>query len=137
MYNTVHECDNQISLVCCLPTCMYNVNKFVCGFLPHHMHMYAHTHTYTHTCTHTLAASKAHIPNISTLLNNRAACYLKNGNTRGCIDDCTNSLELVPVNLKALLRRARAYEGMEKLIYNIYYTSTVNLEDFVVKYFRS
>lgn len=62
------------------------------------------------------AEDKSHIPNISTLLNNRAACHLKNGNSRGCIDDCSKSLELVPVNLKALIRRAQAYETMEKSV---------------------
>ena len=95
-----------------------------------HAHAHAHTRTHTHTLTYahththmysyTLTASKAHIPNISTLLNNRAACHLKNGNIRGCIDDCTKSLELVPVNLKALLRRAQAYEAMEKLVFQVY-----------------
>lgn len=82
--------------------------------LPNPLHEHAYT-IYTHTCAH-FTASKVHIPNISTLLNNRAACHLKNGNSRGCINDCTKSIELVPVNLKALLRRAQAYEAMEKLV---------------------
>lgn len=51
---------------------------------------------------------------LSTLLNNRAACHLKNGNSQGCVADCSRSLELVPVNVKALVRRAKAYEHMEK-----------------------
>jgi hypothetical protein len=84
------------------------------------MHIYTHAHL-THIRSYTLTESKAHVPNISTLLNNRAACHLKNGNSRGCIDDCTKSLELVPVNLKALLRRAQAYESIEKLALSFFF----------------
>ncbi|CAI2185206.1 9315_t:CDS:2 [Funneliformis geosporum] len=64
------------------------------------------------------------------LYNNRAAAKLKNGDHRGCAEDCTLSLRLiddyslppptgVSINLKdqytkALFRRASAYEIMEK-----------------------
>ncbi|PKC72585.1 hypothetical protein RhiirA1_360223 [Rhizophagus irregularis] len=64
------------------------------------------------------------------LYNNRAATKLKNGDHRGCVEDCTLILQLiddytlppppgVAINLKdqytkALLRRASAYETMEK-----------------------
>ncbi|GBC05172.1 hypothetical protein RclHR1_06080001 [Rhizophagus clarus] len=64
------------------------------------------------------------------LYNNRAAAKLKNGDHRGCEEDCTLILQLiddytlppppgVAINLKdqytkALLRRASAYEVMEK-----------------------
>ncbi|CAG8444620.1 8274_t:CDS:2 [Diversispora eburnea] len=64
------------------------------------------------------------------LYNNRATARLKNGDQRGCVEDCTLSLELIndytrppppgiDINLKsqytkALLRRASAYESMEK-----------------------
>jgi tetratricopeptide (TPR) repeat protein len=64
------------------------------------------------------------------LYNNRAAAKLKNGDHRGCVEDCTLILQLiddytlppppgVTINLKdqytkALLRRASAYETMEK-----------------------
>ncbi|KAF0455052.1 putative ER organization and biogenesis-related protein [Gigaspora margarita] len=67
------------------------------------------------------------------LYNNRATTKFKNGNQRGCVDDCTLALKLIDdytlppppgVNIdlkaqyiKALLRRASAYESMEK--YNI------------------
>uniref|UniRef100_A0A672SLJ4 Mitochondrial import receptor subunit TOM34-like n=1 Tax=Sinocyclocheilus grahami TaxID=75366 RepID=A0A672SLJ4_SINGR len=47
------------------------------------------------------------------LYSNRAASYLKDGNCSECIKDCTRSLELVPFGLKALLRRALAYEALE------------------------
>ncbi|XP_017335188.1 mitochondrial import receptor subunit TOM34 [Ictalurus punctatus] len=48
------------------------------------------------------------------LYSNRAASYLKDGNCSECIKDCTISLELVPFGIKSLLRRAAAYEAMER-----------------------
>ncbi|TSZ54739.1 Mitochondrial import receptor subunit TOM34 [Bagarius yarrelli] len=51
---------------------------------------------------------------LSILYSNRAAAYLKDGNCSECIKDCSISLELVPFGIKSLLRRAAAYEAMEK-----------------------
>ncbi|KAM8883972.1 sperm-associated antigen 1A isoform 1-T1 [Synchiropus picturatus] len=48
------------------------------------------------------------------LYSNRAACYLKDGNSTDCIEDCTKALELQPFSLKPLLRRAMAYESLER-----------------------
>lgn len=48
------------------------------------------------------------------LYSNRAACYLKDGNSTDCIQDCTKALELQPFSLKPLLRRAMAYESLER-----------------------
>lgn len=48
------------------------------------------------------------------LYSNRAACYLKDGNSTDCIQDCTKALELQPFSLKPLLRRAIAYESLER-----------------------
>ncbi|KTF88900.1 hypothetical protein cypCar_00027972 [Cyprinus carpio] len=48
------------------------------------------------------------------LYSNRAACYLKDGNSTDCIQDCTRALELRPFSLKPLLRRAMAYETLER-----------------------
>ncbi|KAF7650883.1 hypothetical protein LDENG_00119280 [Lucifuga dentata] len=48
------------------------------------------------------------------LYSNRAACYLKDGNSHDCIQDCTRALELQPFCLKPLLRRAMAYETLER-----------------------
>uniref|UniRef100_A0A8C1L1V8 Translocase of outer mitochondrial membrane 34 n=1 Tax=Cyprinus carpio TaxID=7962 RepID=A0A8C1L1V8_CYPCA len=48
------------------------------------------------------------------LYSNRAASYLKDGNCSECIKDCTKSLELIPFGFKALLRRASAYEALER-----------------------
>uniref|UniRef100_A0A8C6IAH1 Mitochondrial import receptor subunit TOM34 n=1 Tax=Mus spicilegus TaxID=10103 RepID=A0A8C6IAH1_MUSSI len=50
----------------------------------------------------------------SVLYSNRAACYLKDGNCTDCIKDCTSALALVPFSIKPLLRRASAYEALEK-----------------------
>ncbi|KAM8786148.1 sperm-associated antigen 1 [Rhynchonycteris naso] len=51
---------------------------------------------------------------LSILYSNRAACYLKEGNCSGCIQDCNRALELHPFSLKPLLRRAMAYETLEQ-----------------------
>ncbi|XP_069740560.1 mitochondrial import receptor subunit TOM34-like [Narcine bancroftii] len=51
---------------------------------------------------------------LSVLYSNRAACYLKIGNCSDCVKDCTASLELIPFALKPLIRRATAYEALER-----------------------
>ncbi|XP_037309385.2 sperm-associated antigen 1-like [Pungitius pungitius] len=51
---------------------------------------------------------------LCTLYSNRAACYLKDGNSQECIQDCTRALELQSFSLKPLLRRAMAYESLER-----------------------
>jgi len=51
---------------------------------------------------------------LALLHNNRAACRLKIGEDNGCIDDCSRVLELKPFDVKALVRRASAYEHKEK-----------------------
>ncbi|KAL0598925.1 Sperm-associated antigen 1 [Plecturocebus cupreus] len=51
---------------------------------------------------------------LSILYSNRAACYLKEGNCGGCIQDCNRALELHPFSMKPLLRRAMAYETLEQ-----------------------
>ncbi|XP_041080349.1 mitochondrial import receptor subunit TOM34-like [Polyodon spathula] len=48
------------------------------------------------------------------LLSNRAVCFLKEGKCTDCVKDCTASLELVPFRVKPLLRRAAAYEALER-----------------------
>uniref|UniRef100_A0A8C6SHX3 Sperm associated antigen 1a n=1 Tax=Neogobius melanostomus TaxID=47308 RepID=A0A8C6SHX3_9GOBI len=48
------------------------------------------------------------------LYSNRAACYLKDGNSIDCIQDTTKALELQPFSLKPLLRRAMAFESLER-----------------------
>ena len=51
---------------------------------------------------------------LAILYNNRAACKLKSGDDRACVADCEHVLRLKPRDVKALLRRASAYEHMEK-----------------------
>jgi tetratricopeptide (TPR) repeat protein len=55
-----------------------------------------------------------HAHSIATILSNRAACHLKNGDCRSCIDDASRSIELLPINLKSFIRRGQAYETLEK-----------------------
>nr|XP_046240952.1 mitochondrial import receptor subunit TOM34 [Scatophagus argus]XP_046240953.1 mitochondrial import receptor subunit TOM34 [Scatophagus argus]XP_046240954.1 mitochondrial import receptor subunit TOM34 [Scatophagus argus]XP_046240955.1 mitochondrial import receptor subunit TOM34 [Scatophagus argus] len=51
---------------------------------------------------------------LAILHSNRAASYLKDGNCAECVKDCNVSLELLPFNVKSLLRRAAAYEALER-----------------------
>merc|ERR1711957_57727 len=44
----------------------------------------------------------------------RAACYKQISNFDGVIEDCTAVLEVDPENVKALVRRAQAFEGVER-----------------------
>ncbi|XP_037355212.1 mitochondrial import receptor subunit TOM34 isoform X2 [Talpa occidentalis] len=68
----------------------------------------------------------------SVLYSNRAACHLKDGNCTDCIKDCTSALALVPFNMKPLLRRASAYEALEKypLAY-VDYMTVLQIDDSV------
>ncbi|XP_047626983.1 mitochondrial import receptor subunit TOM34 isoform X2 [Phacochoerus africanus] len=60
----------------------------------------------------------------SVLFSNRAACHLKDGNCVDCIKDCTS--------MKPLLRRASAYEALEKypLAY-VDYVTVLQIDDSV------
>lgn len=54
---------------------------------------------------------------VAILFSNRAACYLKIGDCRSCVTDCNTAMTMAPANCyKPLLRRALAYETMEKLV---------------------
>ncbi|CAO2602502.1 Sperm-associated antigen 1 [Lemmus lemmus] len=59
-------------------------------------------------------AESASADELSVLYSNRAACYLKDGNCSGCVQDCNRALELHPFSVKPLLRRATAYETLEQ-----------------------
>ncbi|KAL5007611.1 hypothetical protein ScPMuIL_016417 [Solemya velum] len=52
--------------------------------------------------------------NLSLLYSNTAACELKIGNCTSSLNSCTEALELIPHSLKPLLRRASAYEALER-----------------------
>jgi len=47
-------------------------------------------------------------------LSNRSACYKQISNFDGTIEDCTSVLEFEPENVKALVRRAQAFEAVER-----------------------
>ncbi|XP_034021858.1 mitochondrial import receptor subunit TOM34 isoform X1 [Thalassophryne amazonica] len=59
-------------------------------------------------------SGKKNTDDLGILHSNRAASYLKEGNCAECVKDCTTSLELVPFNVKSLLRRAAAFEALER-----------------------
>jgi len=46
--------------------------------------------------------------------SNRAACFKQISNFDGTIEDCSAVLEVQPENVKALIRRAQAFEGVER-----------------------
>jgi len=48
------------------------------------------------------------------ILANRAACYRQLYNPKAVVDDCSLALKLNPQHVKALVRRAQAYENLEK-----------------------
>ena len=79
------------------------------------LYMYVFMYMYMYFMS-SVVESGDHSQSLSIILSNRAACHFKNGDCRGCINDATRSIELVPVNLKSFVRRAQAYETMEKLV---------------------
>ncbi|XP_035537049.1 sperm-associated antigen 1A [Morone saxatilis] len=98
------------------------------GALPPHLarlknegnHLFKHgqfgdaVEKYTHAIDGCAEAGIDSPEDLCILYSNRAACYLKDGNSTDCIQDCTKALELQPYSLKALLRRAIAYESLER-----------------------
>jgi stress-induced-phosphoprotein 1 len=58
-------------------------------------------------------------------LANRAACYKQISNFDGTIEDCTAVLEVEPENVKALVRRAQAFEGVERYRFALQDVKTV------------
>ncbi|XP_015711480.1 sperm-associated antigen 1 isoform X1 [Coturnix japonica] len=69
---------------------------------------------YSEAIEYVISAGEQNPDDLSILYSNRAACYLKEGNCSDCIQDCNRALELQPFSLKPLLRRAMAYESMER-----------------------
>lgn len=47
-------------------------------------------------------------------LGNRSACYKQLSNFDGTIEDCTAVIDVEPENVKALVRRAQAFEAVER-----------------------
>jgi stress-induced-phosphoprotein 1 len=56
---------------------------------------------------------------------NRAACYKQISNFDGVIEDCTAVLEADHANVKALVRRAQAFEGVERYRFALQDVKTV------------
>jgi stress-induced-phosphoprotein 1 len=56
---------------------------------------------------------------------NRAACYKQISNFDGVIEDCSAVLECDPENVKALVRRAQAFEGVERYRFALQDVKTV------------
>mmetsp|Transcript_25861 Transcript_25861/g.44184 ORF Transcript_25861/g.44184 Transcript_25861/m.44184 type:complete len:326 (+) Transcript_25861:207-1184(+) len=57
--------------------------------------------------------------------SNRAACYKQISNFDGVIEDCTAVLEVDPESVKALVRRAQAFEGVERYRFALQDVKTV------------
>ncbi|TYZ61166.1 hypothetical protein PybrP1_012382 [[Pythium] brassicae (nom. inval.)] len=53
--------------------------------------------------------------NRAVYFSNRAACLIRLGRPEEAIDDCTQAIELSPTYVKALVRRAEAYEKLDRL----------------------
>ncbi|KAI5106059.1 mitochondrial assembly of ribosomal large subunit protein 1 [Silurus meridionalis] len=69
---------------------------------------------YTHGIT-TLTQSGVYTEeDMFVLYCNRAACFLKMGQCSECVSDCSRALQLKPFGVKALLRRAMAFEALEQ-----------------------
>lgn len=71
-------------------------------------------------------------PTIAILYANRAACYANLKRNEDVISDCTNALAIDPRYIKALLRRAVAYENLENHQEALYGTFTMILIVFFV-----
>ncbi|XP_035658812.1 sperm-associated antigen 1-like isoform X3 [Branchiostoma floridae] len=69
---------------------------------------------YTQAITDLEKEEADHSQGLSTLYSNRAASKNKVGDVKGCLDDCDHALQLQPHSWKPLLRRATAYEHLEK-----------------------
>jgi stress-induced-phosphoprotein 1 len=69
---------------------------------------------YTKCIDALLKAKKGADPLALKAYSNRAACYKQISNFDGTIADCTSVLEVEPDNIKAMIRRAQAFEGVER-----------------------
>ncbi|CAH2285670.1 sperm-associated antigen 1 isoform X1 [Pelobates cultripes] len=69
---------------------------------------------YTEAINLLTEAGSENAEELGVLYSNRAACQLKEGNCRQCIEDCNRALELQPFSMKPLLRRAMANESLER-----------------------
>ncbi|XP_060726928.1 sperm-associated antigen 1 isoform X1 [Tachysurus vachellii] len=68
---------------------------------------------YTHSITTLTRLGVYSKDDMFVLYCNRAACFLKMGQCSECVSDCCRALHLKPYSVKALLRRAMAFEALE------------------------
>ena len=68
---------------------------------------------------------KAHSDIALKAYSNRAACNKQISHFDGTIEDCTAVLEIDPENVKALIRRAQAFEGVERYRFALQDVKTV------------
>ncbi|KAM9489144.1 sperm-associated antigen 1 [Clarias gariepinus] len=68
---------------------------------------------YTHGITTLTQSGVYSDEDLFVLYCNRAACFLKMGLSSECVSDCSRALQLKPFSVKALLRRAMAFETLE------------------------
>jgi len=77
-------------------------------------------------CINALKASgKETSPLALKAYSNRAACNKQISHFDGTIEDCTAVLEVEPENVKALIRRAQAFEGVERYRFALQDVKTV------------
>mmetsp|Transcript_22453 Transcript_22453/g.32853 ORF Transcript_22453/g.32853 Transcript_22453/m.32853 type:complete len:326 (-) Transcript_22453:225-1202(-) len=76
------------------------------------------------------SSSQAESPLALKAYSNRAACYKQISNFDGTIGDCTAVLEVEPHNVKALIRRAQAFEGVERYRFALQDCKTVLSMDY-------
>ncbi|XP_071959727.1 sperm-associated antigen 1-like [Antedon mediterranea] len=69
---------------------------------------------YTKSIKSLLPDNGVHTYSLATLYSNRAACSHHVGDLRQCIQDCDSALQRAPLLIKAYLRRAKAYETLER-----------------------
>lgn len=69
---------------------------------------------YTEALKHCQASDEKSVATRADLFSNRAMCQQQRWSYSEVVEDCTACLELVPNHVKALVRRAQAYEALEK-----------------------
>ncbi|XP_060776881.1 sperm-associated antigen 1 isoform X2 [Neoarius graeffei] len=69
---------------------------------------------YTHGITALTQSGVYSEEDVFFLYCNRAACFLKMGQCSECVSDCSRALQLKPFSVKPLMRRAMAFETLEK-----------------------
>ena len=105
-----------LSVACCgdekCTRCALGLETTVCDHITSRRALNRTKQTYKYTILN--ISDKSETVNLSLMYSNRAACHLKTGDLPGAVKDCTASLALIPHTVKPLLRRASAYEHLER-----------------------